>query len=471
VALAAYGPAMQSSGLRHQSLGALEVFAQSVATMGPTTVVALTPALVFTTAGNGTWLSMVIATGAVLVVAFCVSIFARRYATSASLYTYARRGLGPLGGASAGLGLTVGYAAVGAGCAIGAGAYFASWLELVGVHATSRWAEISLFLAFGALGAWFCYRGIQLSTRTALALEIVSIVSLLVILLATVLQVGVIFQEQLKLTGVAFSDLARGVVLAITAFVGFEAASTLGAEAREPHRSVPRALLLTVSGAGVLYLAAGYVEVGGFNARGQSITESAAPLNELAEIAGVAFLRYTIDIGVSISFLAAVIGLVNAGARMLYSFGRAGLAPQALARTHTRHRTPHVAILVLIPIVTLVPIVLVGIADVTPLEAFAYVATFGTFGFMWAYLLVAVAALAFLRRERRLGVSHVIGVALAATTLVGVFWTNVFPTPPAPYDVLPFAFLGVVTAATAVLGARQRRAPARWSEDHAAGVP
>ena len=458
-------------GLRRHSLGALEVFAQSVATMGPTTVLALTPALVFTTAGNGTWLSMVIATGAVLVVAYCVSIFARRYATSASLYTYARRGLGPLAGSSAGLGLTLGYAAVGAGCAIGAGAYFASWLELLGVDATSRGAEIALFLAFGALGAWFCYRGIQLSTRAALVLEIVSIVSLLVILVATVLRVGVVFEEQLTLSGVAFSDLVRGVVLAITAFVGFEAASTLGAEARDPHKSVPRALLLTVTGAGVLYLGASYVEVGGFHERGQDITESAAPLNELAEIAGVGFLRYTIDIGVSISFLAAVIGLVNAGARMLYSFGRAGLAPEALTRTHRTHSTPHVAILILIPIVTVVPIVLVGVAGIAPLEAFAYVATLGTFGFMWAYLLVALAALAYLRREGRLKAFQVVGITLAAATLVGVFWTNVFPTPPSPYNAFPFVFFGLMTVAAAAFAARQRRGPGLWAEAEAAEMP
>ena len=465
---------MQSNspqGLRRQSLGALEVFGQSVATMAPTTVVALTPALVFTTAGNGTWLSMVIATAAVLVVAYCVSIFARRYATSASLYTYARQGLGPLGGASAGLGLTLGYAAVGAGCAIGAGAYFASWLELLDIHATSRGAEISLFLAFGALGAWFCYRGVQLSTRAGLLLEVVSIVSLVVILVATVLQVGVVFEDQLKLTGVAFSDLVRGVVLAITAFVGFEAASTLGAEARDPHRSVPRALLLTVAGAGVLYLSASYVEVGGFAESGQNITETAAPLNELAEIAGVGFLRYTIDIGVSISFLAAVIGLVNAGARMLYSFGRAGLAPQAFTRTHRTHSTPHVAILVLIPIVTVVPILLVGALDIAPLDAFAYVATVGTFGFMWAYLLVAVATLAFLRREGRLRLGHVLGIALASATLVGVFWTNINPTPPSPYNVFPFAFLGFMIAAALAFAVRQRQAPEAWFEDEAAEMP
>jgi amino acid transporter len=150
---------------------------------------------------------------------------------------------------------------------------------------------------------------------------------------------------------------------------------------------------------------------------------------------------------------------------MLYSFGRAGLAPRALTRTHRTHRTPHVAILVLMPIVTVVPIVLVGVSDIAPLEAFAYIATFGTFGFMWAYLLVAVAALAHLRRERRLRVGHALGIALAAATLAGVFWTNVYPTPPAPYDALPYAFLGLMAAAAAMFATRRPRA---WSGDEAA---
>ena len=75
-------------------------------------------------------------------------------------------------------------------------------------------------------------------------------------------------------------------MLAVGAFTGFESSSSLGIEARSPHRAIPRAVLFTVLAAGTLYIAAAYGEVLGFGSAA-SLASSSAPLNHLAATAGV----------------------------------------------------------------------------------------------------------------------------------------------------------------------------------------
>src|SRR5260370_8027705 len=64
-------------GLRRDALSPLETLAQSVSTIAPTTTPAATIPLFCALAGNGTWLAFVLATAAILLVALCISRFAR----------------------------------------------------------------------------------------------------------------------------------------------------------------------------------------------------------------------------------------------------------------------------------------------------------------------------------------------------------------------------------------------------------
>ena len=83
------------TGLRRRVLSALEVFAQSIANIAPSAVIAFVPAAIFASAGKGTWLTWVLGTVVVFVVAYCLAQFARRHASAGSLYGYAAQGFGP----------------------------------------------------------------------------------------------------------------------------------------------------------------------------------------------------------------------------------------------------------------------------------------------------------------------------------------------------------------------------------------
>jgi hypothetical protein len=64
-------------GLRGEALSPLETLAQSISTIAPTATPVATIPLVCALAGNGTWLAYVLATAAILLVAWCVGRFAR----------------------------------------------------------------------------------------------------------------------------------------------------------------------------------------------------------------------------------------------------------------------------------------------------------------------------------------------------------------------------------------------------------
>ena len=94
-------PQATGYGLRRDVLSPMETLAQSVSTIAPTTTPAATIPLVCALAGNGTWLAYVLATVAILLVALCISRFARYSSSPGSLYTYASMILPPSLGATA----------------------------------------------------------------------------------------------------------------------------------------------------------------------------------------------------------------------------------------------------------------------------------------------------------------------------------------------------------------------------------
>src|SRR6202166_2160570 len=100
-------------GLRGEALSPMETLAQSVSTVAPTSTPAATIPLVAALAGNGTWLAYLLAMSAILLVAWCISRFARYSASPGSLYTYAAMILPPWLGAIVAWSLLLAYIATG----------------------------------------------------------------------------------------------------------------------------------------------------------------------------------------------------------------------------------------------------------------------------------------------------------------------------------------------------------------------
>jgi amino acid transporter len=449
------------TGLVAGAVSNLEVFGQSLAATGPSIAIGGTIPAIYLVAGNGSLWAAAIGTVIALLVAWAVAQFARRAAGAGSLYSYVSLGLGRGPAFATGWGIVVGYVGIAAACLVGATIYLGALLQSAGITtATGTAAQLGLLVPTTLAAAVLPVRGVRLSARFGIVVEAVSLLVILIALGATVAHFGFrLDTAQFTAKGVSFNTVMLGAVLAVAIFVGFESAGSLGAESRDPFRAIPRAIVGTVLGAGVLYLISTYVQVLGFNAA-SGLATSAAPLNELTQASGVGWLSPVLNAGIFISATACASASVNAAARNLYNLSREGVLPRLLSRVHPAHRTPHLAIYLLGAASGLLPLVLFALGN-GELDVYAWTAAFGTFGYLLAYLLVALALPVHLRRRREL--SAVAGaVSVLAVLAIGyVTYKNLVPVPAWPLSVLPYAFAGIVLAGLGWYAVLQRRDPAR----------
>jgi len=425
-------------GLHKGVLGPMETLAQSVSSMAPSTSPSLTIPLVFALAGNGTWLVYLLTTAAMLLVGFCISRFARMSASPGSLYTYAADTLRPSLGAVAAWSLLIAYVATGA--SVAGGALYYGNLLLGQFFSWTPPPIVSLAVVFALTGA-VAFRDVKLSAEMMLWIEIVS-VSLIAIVLALLLsRYGFRLDlDQLRLKGVTIPSLGPALVLAMFSFVGFESATTLGAEARDPLRTIPRAVIQCAILAGVFFMLCAYAEVLGFQGETGRLSDSASPLHVLARKAGVSPLGTAIDVGAFVSMFACVLACTTAAARVLLRMAHGGLMPDLFGKTHPRFGTPGAGV-ILISLVMFLATAALAINGVSGTDMYGWLGSISVFGFLTAYALVA-ASLPFARKA--LGQhSHTVAIVSWITVLVMIAGAvgSIYPIPPAPAIWFPYIYL------------------------------
>jgi amino acid transporter len=97
-------------GLRRQCLSFPEVLGQSIAGISPTSTSVLVVALVFASAGNGTWLAYLLATIGLLLIGSQINQFGKRSASPGAFFVYVGQALGPSVGFISGWSLLLAYA-------------------------------------------------------------------------------------------------------------------------------------------------------------------------------------------------------------------------------------------------------------------------------------------------------------------------------------------------------------------------
>lgn len=426
-----------ASGLRPDCLSFPEILAQSVATIVPTATPSVNIALVFASAGKGTWLAYLIATIGLIFVSFNINVFARRSASAGSLYASIAKGLGPTAGVLSGWALVLAYlcTAMVVVCA------FANYANVVLGEFSLHVPSILLYAICAGIAWFYAYTDIHLSAVLMLILEIVSIS--LILILAGVVLFGhglTIDTSQIFLQGVSSEGIQLGLVLAIFSYVGFESATTLGDEAKEPLRFIPRSVIWSTVLSGLFFILLSYIEVLGFSGYKTPLNKSDAPLSVLANLAGVDLLGVGISVGVTFSMLTAVLAAIIAGSRIFYAMARHGIFHSSVGRAHVRNETPHVAVTLTALLVFIVPasISLFGISD---LDIYGYLGSVAAYGFLLVYILISVAAPFYLRRKRSLRLGNIVSAVLAILFMLVPVVGSVYPVPPFPYNVFPYLFL------------------------------
>jgi amino acid transporter len=430
--------------LRHGCLSYAEVLAQSISVIAPSTVPAAIIGLIFVTAGNGTWLSLLLGMVGLVFVSFNINQFARRSASPGSLYTYIVRGLGPTAGVLSGWALLLGYVVTGMSTLCGFGIIAEVLLGQIGIHAPVT----ALFAVCTVVAFCIAYKDIQLSAKMMLILEGAALFAILIL---GVLIWGhkhfAIDTSQIRLTGTTPGGILTGIVLTVFSFSGFESSTSLGEEAKDPLRSIPRSVIQSVVISGLVFIFMAYVVILGFAGTSTTLAKTEAPLNFLAYSIGFGPLGTFINIGVLMSFFSCTLACINSTARIIFSMSRHGLFFGALGEAHEKNETPHLAVGISALITFLVPTILY-LLGVSAFDGQGYFGTLCTFGFLVVYILISIAAPIYLQSLGKLNkvalLFSVLGTAfmiLPFIGMIGIHGSTLFPPPEYPNNLLIWIFL------------------------------
>src|SRR5205823_6178329 len=141
-----------------------------------------------------------------------------------------------------------------------------------------------------------------------------------------------------------WSGVFRGMVFAILAFIGFEAAAPLGEEARNLCCIVPIAVVGSALAIGLFYVLTAYAWV--FGAGFDNFVTQATGADPWQNLGKVFWSTGWIVVFLAIcnSIAANSNAAVNAAMRVFYALARNRLASHQLGRTHPRFKTLYVAI-------------------------------------------------------------------------------------------------------------------------------
>lgn len=360
-------------------------------------------------AGPALMLSYVVAGLTCLFAALCYAEFAAMSPVAGSAYAYAYTTLGEVFAWIIGWDLILEYAVGAATVANGWSSYFQNLLKRVQIELPAAIAQ----------APWEYKDGSFVSTNAIINLPAVLIVGLLTLILIKgikesavvnslivavklgavllVILVGMFFIKTenwsdfapFGWTGINFFGypvagqhvgdkplgMIAGAALIFFAYIGFDAVSTQAEEAKDPQRSVPFGILMSLAICTVLYVAVvavltGMVKYDQIDPKAGVATAFAQRGMEWADglIAAVA------TIGITSVLLVMLLG----AARVLMAMSRDGLLPQGIAAIHPTFRTPWISSL-------LVGIFVVVFAGLLPLGALLELTNIGT---LFAFVVV-----------------------------------------------------------------------------------
>ncbi|MGD1059602.1 MAG: APC family permease [Solirubrobacteraceae bacterium] len=419
-------------------LGTADVTASTVANIGPGIDFYFAFGVIAVTAGVAAPLTILAAGVAVVLLAFTVAEFTKAEPSAGSFITYVETSLGARAGVVTALLVAVGYTVAIAGVFTMSGGMVALTLA----HYTSwhpAWEPLTLILTVGAI--WLTVRGVRLSTT---AVGVAVLVQVAIMLMVCVV---VLIDQRAHLSSVPFSwahltgglaGLSAGFPLALYMFIGWENGPALAEECRNPRRTIPRALYLSIAIGGALFVFFAYATVTGFHYNVSSIGRSSVPFLTLADhyLGAAAILAWVAG---TVSVLATLIAGANSQARMLFDGGRSGLLPARLGRVRPPGSTPVNALLCMAG---------VGL---------------GIIGVWWALHLIGVDT----------GSTDPVGLyaecstmgTIGALTLIVPFIELCKPGQPAPYSEFPYVALAIVAVATVTACVTVHRHPSTGSSE------
>lgn len=346
--------------------------------------------------------------GILLAFAAGYTAMARHVVTAGGFYAFAARGLGGIAGGAAALTAVVAYNAMQVGVygMFGAAAR-ALLLQYAGIDFPWYGYALLAVASVAVLG----YRQVDLSAKILSVLVSGEYLAVLILDVAILLRGGahgVTFESFTPAAAFGGSP-SIAILFCFAAFMGFEATTIYGEEARDPERTIPRATYLAVLLIGGFYAFSLWCLVVGAGAGDlvahlRSLPDPTRFLFELTDQYVGRWLSVVMSVLFVTSVFAALLAFHNAAARYFYALGRDGLLPRRLGRTHRRHSSPHVGSVAQTVIGAALVAVFAAWGADPVLTLFSWLTNVGTLGVIALMAMSSVAVTVFFcRRESPTG--------------------------------------------------------------------
>ena len=284
-------------------------------------------------AGPAFLLGLLLAGAAAAANALSSAQLAAAYPRSGGTYEYGYQVLSPALGFAAGWLFLASKITAAGTVALG----LAGYLEALLPGLPPRAVAVGAVVVFTALN----YYGVRRSSRANLVIVAVSVGALLLLVIAGIPSFRMANLRPFAPAG--WEGVLRAAALLFFAYTGYARIATLGEEVREPRRTIPRAIEITIGGVLVLYLAVALVAVGAVGT--DALARTTAPLEAAARSFGASWVRTLVAVGGVAAMLGVILSQLLGLSRMVFAMARRGDLPRYLEAVHPRHGVPGRAVL------------------------------------------------------------------------------------------------------------------------------
>jgi amino acid transporter len=435
----------QGPGLK-RSLSVWQAVGLSMALMAPSMAANINPQGAIG-AGRAVPLAFLIAAFGVLLVAYTFVRLCQYFRHSGSVYAFVGATLGPRAGVIAGWGLVGTYTFYAVTTAAAAGIFGTGLLDSLGIWKNQpAWSPMLLVGVVLALALLLAALPARRGANVLLSVEATTVTLILIVTVVVFVKLishnapgGSRFTMSVFSLqhGTGISALFLGVVFGFLSFAGFEAASTLGEEARNPSKDIPKAILGVAVFGGVYYVVVTAAEMMGFGASDKGIAafgHSPSLLGDLGTSYVGSWVGNIITLGTTISAFGCCLACTVGASRMVFAMYRDSYGERGPGKV-SRWGTPASATGIVTAMAIAIYVTYIGVSNVTSqlaTNAFLWSGTIGTLILLVAYVLatVGMTLLVFVRRKMPSVPMWQIVVPIAAIVVLGyTLYRNVYPYP------------------------------------------
>ncbi|BAZ45272.1 cationic amino acid transporter, APC family protein [Chondrocystis sp. NIES-4102] len=209
-----------------------------------------------------------------------------------------------------------------------------------------------IVLTLFAVLAFVNFRGMKESSALNIFCTFIEITGLIIVILVASFFLGgggTVNPPTIPNTeAIGWVAVVQGAALAFYAFIGFEDIVNVAEEVKNPERNVPRAILMALAIAGVVYIIIAWLSVQVLNP--SELAASEAPLLDVVRRAQPSFPQVVFTVIALFAVLNTTLLNFVTASRLLFGMAREGLLPAWLGKLHSRRGTPYRTLIIILPI-------------------------------------------------------------------------------------------------------------------------